>query len=433
MSLARVTGIFGANSSGKSSILQFLLMLKQTKNATDRGLVLDFGGLGELVNLGSFRDVVHGHDETQSIQWMLDWRLPGKLKIKDPEAEGKILFEGDSVQNECKVVSENSKLRAEFLKYRFANEEFSLRPKTGTKGRFELDGGFHFVRTHGRVWPLRGPVKTHLFPDQAQTYYQNSGFLGEFEAAYERLMDGIYYLGPLREYPKREYMWAGSKPDDVGRRGEFTISAILAATAKGETQKLEGIRNKQSFQNIIAHWLKKLGLIHSFEIKEIAKGSNLYHALVKIENTSAEGTMLIDVGFGVSQVLPVLALLYYVPEGSTVLMEQPEIHLHPSAQSGLADLILTAAKIRNLQVIVESHSEHLLRRLQRRVAEGKTDSKSVNLYYTATNGGVARITNTGLNLFGEFENWPENFFGDEFGEIAATQKATLARKLGQRK
>ena len=67
-----------------------------------------------------------------------------------------------------------------------------------------------------------------------------------------------------------------------------------------------------------------------------------------------------DVGFGVSQVLPVLVLLYYVPEGSIVLMEQPEIHLHPSVQSDLADVMLEVAHdIVEVQIIVESHSEHL--------------------------------------------------------------------------
>jgi len=61
MELGKVTGLFGANSSGKSSLLQFLLMLKQTKNATDLGLVVDLGGSNSLVNLGTFRDVVHRH------------------------------------------------------------------------------------------------------------------------------------------------------------------------------------------------------------------------------------------------------------------------------------------------------------------------------------------------------------------------------------
>ena len=84
LKLGKVTGLFGTNSSGKSSLLQLLLLLKQTKNATDRGLVLDFGGPSELVNLGTFNDVVHRHDEQVRIGWLLEWRIEKALRINDP-------------------------------------------------------------------------------------------------------------------------------------------------------------------------------------------------------------------------------------------------------------------------------------------------------------------------------------------------------------
>ncbi|MCW5282600.1 AAA family ATPase, partial [Pseudomonas aeruginosa] len=64
-----VTGIFGPNSSGKSTIIQFLLLLKQTKNATDRGLVLDFGSFDDYVSLGGFQDVAHKHNIEKEILW----------------------------------------------------------------------------------------------------------------------------------------------------------------------------------------------------------------------------------------------------------------------------------------------------------------------------------------------------------------------------
>ena len=80
----KVTGFFGTNSAGKSSLLQLLLLLKQTRDATDRGLVLDFGGPTAMVNLGAFKDVVHGHDEHRRIGWLLDWSMPKTLKIRDP-------------------------------------------------------------------------------------------------------------------------------------------------------------------------------------------------------------------------------------------------------------------------------------------------------------------------------------------------------------
>ena len=117
----------------------------------------------------------------------------------------------------------------------------------------------------------------------------------------------------------------------------------------------------------------------------------MYRAEVKTTRSSP-WTLLTDVGFGVSQVLPALVLLYYVPEGSTVLMEQPEIHLHPSVQSGLADVMLNVAEVRNVQIIVESHSEHLMRRLQRRVAEEEASSDDVKLYFVSTDGKRAQAS-----------------------------------------
>jgi len=210
------------------------------------------------------------------------------------------------------------------------------------------------------------------------------------------------------------------------------VEAILAATEQGEKRSLGYRKRKKTFQEMIAYWLKKLGLIHEFHLEEISKGTNLYRAMVKTSSSSAP-TALTDVGFGVSQVLPALVLLYYVPEGSTVLMEQPEIHLHPSVQSKLADVMLTVAKTRNVQIIVESHSEHLMRRLQRRVAEADRglSSEDVKLYFVSAREGTARAHDLALNEWGDIENWPRHFFGDEMGEIAAIAKAAIRRKLGR--
>ena len=187
---------------------------------------------------------------------------------------------------------------------------------------------------------------------------------------------------------------------------------------------------------MIAHWLRKLGLIEVFALEEIAPDTNLYRATLRVSR-SAAATALTDVGFGVSQVLPALVLLYYVPEGATVLMEQPEIHLHPAVQSGLADLMLNVAVVRNVQIVVESHSEHLLRRLQRRVAEPGDEpeqtvtAEDVKLYFVSSHRGEARATDLQLNEYGEIENWPDNFFGDEMGEMAAIVDASLQRRMEQ--
>ena len=433
MPFGKVTGLFGTNSSGKSSMLQFLLMLKQTKNATDRSVVLDFGGPDEFVNLGSFHDVIHRHHRQKWLDWQLDWKLPEELVIHNPERRrNDVLFRDGKLHTECRVGWRFAGYRAEYLRYRFDDTVFALESKVSTRfSKFDLTSdneSFRFVRTRGRPWLLPGPVKTHLFPDQAKTFYQNSGFLSEFEVAYEELMDRIFYLGPLREHPKREYRWTGSSPNDVGPRGERTIDAILAATAHGERRNLGPRMRYKPFQDMIHYWLKKLGLIDSFEIGEISERSNLYHARVRQDRTSPE-VMLTDVGFGVSQVLPAIVLLYYIPEDSIVLMEQPEIHLHPSIQSGLADAILTVARTRNIQVIVESHSEHLLRRFQRRVAEGEMSSDNVKLYFTSVDGESAYLSDLELDEWGEIRNWPESFFGDELDEISSIQIASIKRRM----
>lgn len=435
LGLGKITGLFGTNSSGKSSIIQFILLLIQTKNATDRGLVLDFGTPDHAINLGSYKDIVHNHEVALNICWKIQWSFPEKLTLNDPsEKRTSILESGYRIVTKVELSEKNKIVTCDQLEYRFGGYRFALKKSIEKNKDYQLTAippegkSFRFVRNQARAWALPGPIKTHLFPDQAKTYFKNSDFLGDLEVAYESMIDSIYYLGPLRDYPKREYSWSGSSPSDVGKRGEKTIEALLSATARNEKRQLGYKTRYKPFEEIIAYWLKELGLIHSFKVEEIGSGANLYRAVVKRDSKSPEA-LLTDVGFGVSQILPVLILLYYVPEGSTVIMEQPEIHLHPSVQSGLADVIISASNSRKLQVIVESHSEHLLRRLQRRIAENEFDSDNVKLYFCESDKGMSSINSLKLNEYGEIENWPDNFFGDEINEIAEMRKAVLKRKV----
>lgn len=174
--------------------------------------------------------------------------------------------------------------------------------------------------------------------------------------------------------------------------------------------------------------------MRGFRLEQLA-GSNLYRVWVKRSESSAE-VLLPDVGFGVSQVLPVLTLCYSVPEGSTILLEQPEIHLHPSVQSGLADLFIDAVRSRRIQIIVESHSEHLLKRLQRRVAEeyrvqGFSEPllpEEVALYFCKAPNGESQLEPLVLDAYGRISNWPQGFFGDDFAEMEAVSEAVIRRK-----
>src|SRR5437773_1890196 len=94
MQLAPVTGLFGANSSGKTSILQLLLMLKQTVESPDRSQILNLGDERSLTSLGTFRDIVYGHNTQAALRWSLSWSMPRELRIADLEQDQATLFAG---------------------------------------------------------------------------------------------------------------------------------------------------------------------------------------------------------------------------------------------------------------------------------------------------------------------------------------------------
>jgi predicted ATPase len=180
----------------------------------------------------------------------------------------------------------------------------------------------------------------------------------------------------------------------------------------------------------VAEWLSELGLISDFRLKPIAPNRKEYEVLVR-RSPQAPEVLITGVGFGVSQILPVLTLCYYAPAGSTLILEQPEIHLHPFVQAGLADVFIDVIKTRDIQIILESHSEHLLRRLQRRIAEDRIKPADAALYFVATQQGASVIDPLQLDLYGNISNWPHQFFGDELGELAAMTEAAMLRQASR--
>jgi predicted ATPase len=145
-----------------------------------------------------------------------------------------------------------------------------------------------------------------------------------------------------------------------------------------------------------------------------------------------------DVGFGVSQVLPALVQAFYSPPNSVVWMEQPEIHLHPQVQAELADAFISAVSSRvksegkalidrNVQLIIESHSEHLLNRLQRRIAEGVISPDQVAIYFCKRSATGPQLEELKIDSDGNISNWPDDFFGDEMADIVARNVAAAKR------
>ena len=428
----KLTGVFGTNSSGKTSLLQFPLLLKQTAESQDRSRVLQLGNRDTYVDLGTPADVLHGHAVPGTLAFELAWRTPKTVEVRNPLLmKSQVVSRTDRLTLSATIELDDRALHVDRFAYTFADYAFGMERQEAQYRKVEyklVHDGYDAVRTTGRKWQLPAPVKSYGFPDEAVAYYQNVGFLPDLALSFETQLQQTLYLGPLRGYPERDYTWAGERPADVGERGEKAIAALLASRDDGAVFGFGRGRPRRSLEEHVAWWLRELGIIHDFELRQIAKGRKLYEVRVKTTPESP-WVLITDVGFGVSQVLPVVVRCFYAPEGSTLILEQPEIHLHPRIQAGLADVFLDAIERRNVQILIESHSEHLLRRLQRRVAEERASEDDIRLYFVEPEGGASHLVELDLDPYGNIRNWPQNFFGDELGDLAAMTEAAMERRL----
>ncbi len=422
--LAPLTGFFGPNSSGKSAILHLLLVLKQTVESSDRMRVFHTGNEYTYVDLGTPQEVVHGYSLPAVIEYALSWQVPQKIEIPagyDDSSGSKLRFNAS-------IAIDQDTVAVQQLGYRFPDQQdtpaIEMR-RIGTSSEYAvslLRGLNTADNGPAQVERVGSPFKSYGFPLEA-----NGNVSQEFVTHFEHLMHRIFYLGPLRVYPHRSYRWTGERPQDVGRRGEWAIPALLAAQKHG-LRGSQGNGQQPPIEEYVAHWLRELGLVHSFRLQQIAAHRQDYEVRVRLAEDAPE-VLITDVGFGVSQILPVLVLCYYVPEGSIILLEQPELHLHPAVQTGLADVLIDAIKTRNVQVVVESHSEHLLNRFQRRIAEEEILNTDTAFYFCEMGKkGVSQLTPLMVNEFGSISNWPHNFFGNEMGDLIAAGEAEMRRK-----
>ena len=431
--LAPLTVLFGGNSTGKSGLLQMLLLLKQTTESRDRSVVLQTGidyRDKDYVRLGTTNDITH-FDSTE-MELTVGWNWPESErslsfpKIDKPRNSSvrSLTFRTQimalpthtlhSLLHSAYVASftyqqgpeEKEKIQASLLRDPFVGYE--LKVKLGPENE-ELKPRFEGKSDSA----LSNPGKCYRFPPESRRLFSSASFfLDDLEWKIEEQFERLYYLGPLREFPQRAYYWAGEHPDDVGITGEHAVQALLAAHL-GE--------------HIMNH-LIKMNLLTSLEVLPITDEDPLFRVHVKIQNKEHE-VLLPDVGFGVSQVLPVLVQCLYAPEHSTIILEHPDLHLHPSAQAALADFLVDVMQERNVQLIVESHSEHLLRRLQRRASEDKLNPDEVALYFCDIQDGVSCLTELEIDEYGQISNWPDNFFGDMTGDMIATLESSLDRQL----
>lgn len=455
IALAPITGFFGANSSGKTSLLQLFLLLKQTVQSPDTSKVLDLGDdrASPLTSAGNWRDLCFGRSLPQTVEFSFSWNpgLVHDIGIFEPDTSEDPMWEVDlsslTFHTEISINSVRAFVRE--LSYRSSDgllvhmsrhhprdhevQYNKLAARVGDGSSVLRLSPAAAARPHADDTYVGPLIHCYGFPNEAFAHFWNAAFVRDLQRELEHQFERrLFYLGPRRGSGQRRYAWHGSEPPDVGPSGERAVDALLASRDRGRNNVAELATDGSPIQLIsveehVARMLRDLGLVTEFGVERASESSEFYRVKVQLKRASVP-VDLVDVGFGVSQLLPLMVLLAYVPEGSTLLLEQPEMHLHPLIQSRLADVLIDITKTRKLQIVLESHSEHLLMRLQRRVAEQHIAAEHVALYFCKNNGTESNISQLQLNECGAIANWPEDFFGDAMGETAATVSAGLRRR-----
>ena len=239
--------------------------------------------------------------------------------------------------------------------------------------------------------------------------------LKHIPVSFKETLSGVRYLGPIRSYPERLYRIPGMDSYSSGLRGEFAHHRLYY---------------QPGLIRLVNEWLNRFRIPYELEVRRVGDiaVSGEHVALVLVDRRSKTPVTLPDVGFGINQILPVIVegVDFFIgrEKGRTLCVEQPEIHLHPRLQAELADLMIANTEGRGeKQWIVETHSELLILRIQRRIREGKLDPSAVSVLYVDPDPkGESGSTITPLRLDenGDFmDDWPDGFFEEGFGELMA--------------
>ncbi len=407
VALAPVTLVLGANSAGKTSLLQMPLLVKQTFRGPDRLAHLNLGGhRNDLVNLGDYQSVIHNHEVKRQLKLGLSFR--DGMTGDDPLIDYAVTY-----------IAERG--RPFVRRLELSRDGQSCATARQANGTYTIEGPGYEPASRDRAGRRAfEPLRALSFSGAAVAALGPAGAdVQKVSRKLQQALDNIAYLGPLREYPERSYTWTGPAPRDLGRKGERTAHALMAEeNAQDRPKDGEGLIDR------VSTWFKRLGLADELVLRR--QTSTRSYELVVVRGKQRAN--IVDVGFGVSQVLPVIVLAYLVPPGGTIIMEQPELHLHPGAQAGLADLLVEVSRERQVQFLVETHSELLFRHLQTLLAGERLTPDECALYWVGVEGGEAALTRLDIDEFGRVSNWPKQFFGDAVGEAELQMRLMLERR-----
>lgn len=386
------TVLSGANSSGKSSIIQPLLLLKQTLESTyDRGtLSLD----GQHVFYTSFEQ-------------LLSKKTPKGYKNKFS-----ILFT-DSAGKTLKVIYKKTEKEIDIDEMIFSDLN------TGVQSVFREDMSSDEVikNLHDKnserdydYFSKEAKVKWTVKKNRCFLYYELESegninlrkslrFLSVTHLLEKQILE-IIHLPGLRGNPERTYKTTSIGPNFPGPFQHYVASII---------NHWQSIKDERFDE--LSKYLEIMGLTWKIEAKQLddTRVELLVGRLTNSEGKAKDLVNIADVGIGVSQILPVLVSLLIAGEGQIVYIEQPELHLHPRAQVSLAQIIADAAR-RGVCVVIETHSPLLLLGIQTLVAEKKVSPDLVKLHwFTREKDGYTKINSVDLDEKGAYGDWPEDF------------------------
>ena len=387
----------GANSSGKSSIMQALLLLKQTlESSYDAGPLLMNGPNARFTSADQFISRFPGSRRAFSVQIVTSDDVITKVEFcvtDDNEIEidymaVDVIFDDgekrtivltpslDQKALETSLSAFFPEIKEELVRpgFRFKVERercfLSIRPvRFAEKGGLEEKGGFFLV-----------PSLSMFVSRELHRMIHVPGLRGNPERVYNRTAPGPLFPGTFEGYVATIIAdWQKSGTDHVAR-----LEKMLSSLGLTNEVVAQGINDTQI---------------------ELQVGR-----LPESRSTEPDRVSIADVGFGVSQVLPVLVALLVAEEGQLVYVEQPELHLHPRAQYGLAR-IMTGAARRGVKLVVETHSALFLLHVRTLMATGDLDPDAVKLHWFSrdTRDGATVIHSGDLDEVGSFGDWPEDF------------------------
>lgn len=419
---APFTIIVGANNSGKSSLLQGALVLAQSmdETAANRALVTS----GQLVQLNGFFDIVHRNGMAQK-SFMIS------LTINDQVAEfvrqyvygateGEIL--GNKLEVSFRLNSRTKEIEVKKSTYWVGINKL-LEIDSDGKGSSEV---FRDIRTDLVEYRLLNfmPTMGWHAPPKGKAGEKGLRLFGKSVGltnyVWRFALGNVFRAGPLRIRVPWYSGVGATSTSEFGLGGEN----LIAELGSHESPQQSG---RKPLVDEVNRWLSgKLGMPDKVRVEGIDK-SGTVRSLFCDELQGAKNINAAAMGEGVSQVLPIISRAFAGSPVECLFVEQPEIHLHPALQADLADLFIDIVQRHMKQVILETHSEHLILRLRRRIAEQKIDPNMVSILYVERTGSESSVRVLNLNERGHFTNWPKGFFDEAYQEAMALAMASSSK------